>query len=61
MAKYVKKRVEGCKHCASFKRIPNATITPELLNLSEWDLGPEDAMQFDLLPNLPHVEGMKMI
>ena len=26
---------------------------PELLNLPEWDLGPEDAMQIDLLPNLP--------
>ena len=24
-----------------------------MLNLPEWDLGPEDAMQIDLLPNLP--------
>ena len=28
-------------------------ITPELLNLLEWDLGPEDALQIDLLLNLP--------
>ena len=53
MAKYVKKWVEGCEQCAMAKRVVNATITPELLNLPEWDLGPEDAMQIDLLPNLP--------
>ena len=33
--------------------VPNNAITPELLNLPGWDLGPEDAMQIDLLPNLP--------
>ena len=53
MANYVKKWVEGCEQCARDKRVPNATITPELLNLPEWDLGPEDAVQIDLLPNLP--------
>ena len=52
MGKHVKKWVEGCEQCARDKRVPNATITPELLNLPEWDLGPEDAMQIDLLPNL---------
>ena len=35
MAKHVKKRVEGCEECARDKRVPNATITPELLNLPE--------------------------
>ena len=53
MAKYVKKWVEGSEQCARDKRVPNATVTPELLNLPEWDLGSEDAMQIDLLPNLP--------
>ena len=24
-----------------------------MLNLPDWDLGPEDAMQIDILPNLP--------
>ena len=33
MAKHVKKWVEGCEQCARDKRVPNATITPELLNL----------------------------
>ena len=56
IAKHVKKWVEGCELCARYKRAPNNTITPELLNLPEWDLGPEDAMQIDLLPNL-HVIG----
>ena len=53
IAKHVKKWVEGCVTCAKDKRVPNNTITPELLNLPDWDLGPEDAMQIDLLPNLP--------
>ena len=52
IAKHVKKWVEGCETCARDKRVTNNTITPELLNLPEWDLGPEDAMQIDLLPNL---------
>ena len=53
MARHVKKWVEGCEQCARDKQVPNATITPEVLNLPKWDLGPEDAMQIDLLPNLP--------
>ena len=52
IAKRVKKWVEGCEQCARDKRVPNATITTELLNLPEWDHGPEVAMQIDLLPHL---------
>ena len=52
-----KKWVDGCEKCARDKRVPNTLITPELLNLPEWDLGPEDAMQIDLLPNLPTIGG----
>ena len=36
-------------------------ITPELLTLSKWVLGPEDAMQIDVLPNLPLSGGYKNI
>ena len=61
MAIHVKKWVEGCEQCARNKRVPNATITPELLNLPEWDLGPEDAMQIDLLPNLPPSGGYENV
>ena len=61
MAKHVKKWVEGREQCARDKRVPNATITPELLNLPDWDLGPEDAMQIDLLPNLPPSGGYENV
>ena len=61
MAKHVKKWVEGCEECARDKRVPNATITPELLNLPEWDLGPDYAMQIDLLPNLPPSGGFENV
>ena len=61
IAKHVKKWVEGCETCAKDKRVPNTTITPELLNLPEWDMGPEDAMQIDLLPNLPPSGGYENI
>ena len=61
IAKHVKKWVEGCETCAKDKRVPNNSITPELLNLPEWDLGPEDAMQIDLLPNLPTSGGYQTI
>ena len=61
IAKYVKKWVEGCEQCARDKRVPKATITPELLSLPEWDLRPEDAMQIDLLPNLPPSGGYENV
>ena len=61
MAKHVRKWVEGCETCARDKRVPNNTNTPELLNLPEWDLGPEDAMQIDLLPNLPTSGGYQTV
>ena len=60
-AKHVKRWVDLCEHCARDKRVPNTTITPELFNLSEWDLGPEDAMQIDLLPNLPPSGGYENV
>ena len=41
---------------ANNKSIFKSSVTPELLNLLEWDLGPEDAIQIDLLPKL-HVNG----
>ena len=53
MVEHGKRWVEGCEQCARDKRDPNATITPELINLPDWDLGPEDAMQIELLPKFP--------
>ena len=48
IAKIVKKWVQGCEICIKDRRIPNSSITPELVSLPEWDLGPEDAMEIDL-------------
>ena len=61
IAKIVKKWVQGCETCIKDERIPKTSITPELLKLSDWDLGPEDAMQIDLLPNLPPSGGYENI
>ena len=35
------------------KRTKIPSKTPELLNLPQWDLGPEEAFQIDFSPNLP--------
>ena len=60
-AKIVNKWLQGCEICMKDKRIKNPSITPELLNLPEWDLGPEDALQIDLLPNRPPSGGYENI
>ena len=61
IAKIVKKWVLGCETCIKDKRTTNPSITPELLNLPEWDLGPEDTLQIDLLPNFPPSGGYENI
>ena len=61
MAKHAKTWVDWCEQCARDKRVSNTTITPELLNLPKWDIGPEDAMQIDLLPNLPPSGGYENV
>ena len=61
IAKQVKKWVEGCESCAKDKRLPNDSIPPQLLNSPEGDLGPEDAMQISLLPNLPTSGGYQTV
>ena len=61
IAKTFKKWVQVCEICIKDKRIPNSSITTELLNLPERDLSTEDAMQIDLLPNLPPSGGYENI
>ena len=61
IAKLERKKVNGCETCIKDERISNELITPELLNPPEWTLGPEDAMQIDLLPNLPPSGGYENI
>ena len=53
MASYIKKWVSNCQICIQMKDINNDLLRTELLNCPEWDLGPEDSLQMDILPNLP--------
>ena len=53
IAKIVEKCGQGCGICTKDERVTNTSMTPELLNLHEWDLGQEDSLQTDILPNLP--------
>ena len=47
---YVRNWVHDCEICIQDKRINNTPVTPELIHIPEWDLGPEDLMQINLLP-----------
>ena len=61
IATYVKNWVRDCEICIQDKRINNTRITPELIHIPEWDLGPEDLMQINLLPDLPPSGGYENI
>ena len=61
IATYVRTWVRDCEICIQDKRINNTRITPEIIHIPEWDLGPEDLLQFDLLPELPRSGGYENI
>ena len=61
IATYVRNWVRDCEICIQDKRINNTRITPELFHIPEWDLGPEDLMQMDVLPELPPSGGYENI
>ena len=61
IAPHVRNWVHDCEICIHDKRINNTRITPELFHIPEWDLGPEDLMQIDLLPELPPSGGYENI
>ena len=42
-----------CQICIQTKCINNDLLRTELLNCPEWDLGPKDILQMDILPKLP--------
>ena len=58
---YVRNWVRDCEICIQDKRINNTRITPDLIHIPEWDLGQEDLMQIDLLPELPPSGGYENI
>ena len=47
--------------CTEAKELTTDQIKTELLSCPEWDLGPEDALQMDILPNLPPSGGYENI
>ena len=53
IATYVRNWVRDREICIQDKRINNTRITPEMIHITQWDLGPEDLLQIDLLPELP--------
>ena len=53
IAKYIRNRVTKCQMCIQNKRINNDLLKLQLLNCPDWDLGPEDILQTDILPYLP--------
>ena len=53
IAKHIRTWVTKCQMCIQNKRINNDLLKTELLNCPEWDLGPEDILQMDILPILP--------
>ena len=61
IATYVRSWFRDCEICIQDIRINNTGITPELIHFPEWDLGPEDIMQIDLLPELPPSGGYENI
>ena len=61
IATYVRNRVRDCEICIQDKRINNTRIAPESIHVPEWDLGPEDLMQINLLPELPPSGGYENI
>ena len=58
IANYVRNWVRDCEICIQDKRINNTRITPELIQIPEWDLGPEDLMQIDLFAKIAAKRGL---
>ena len=57
----IKNWVRDCEICIQDKGIDNTRIFPEFIHIPEWDLGPEDLMQLDLLPELQQSGGYESI
>ena len=61
IATYVRNWVRDCEICIQDKCTNNTRIIPEIIHIPEWDRGPEDLMQMDLLPELPPSGGYENI
>ena len=61
MAQLIREWVMSCKQCIRESRIDRSLTRPPLQNPNEHITAPEDAMQFDLLPELPPSGGYENI
>ena len=50
LAARIANHISQCMECAQTKRTPNSTITPPLIDMSKIAMGPEDALQMDIVP-----------
>ena len=50
LAARIANHIAHCMECAQTKRTPNSTITPPLIDMSKVAVGPEDALQMDIVP-----------
>ena len=61
IANHVCKWVKKCQICVHNKQNDNSQFTPEVISVRERDLGLEDVMQIDLLPEFPPSGGYENI
>ena len=50
LAARIANHISQCTECAQTKRTPNSTITPPQIDMSKIAMGPEDALQMDIVP-----------
>ena len=53
IANHVRKKVRECQTCVPDTRRDNSRITPKLINILEWGLGPEEVKPIDIQAELP--------
>ena len=61
MAKLIRQWVMSCEQCITESPVKDRLIRPTLQNPSEYIAAPEDAMQIDLVPELPPSGGFENI
>ena len=61
MAQLIRKWVMSWEQCIAESRIDRSLTRPPLQNLHEHNIAPEDAIQIDLVPELPQSGGFEHI
>ena len=61
MAQLIREWVMSCEQCIRESHIDRSRTRPPLQNPNEHNTAPEDAMQIDLVPELPPIGGYENI